>query len=50
MLIENKIAIEPRIDGNDIIYANVKIAPEPENIMQFIEKLQSKIKDECDIL
>ena len=43
-------AIEPRFDGDDIIYANVKVTPDPDNIMQFIENLQKKIKEECDIL
>lgn len=43
-------AIEPRFDGDDIIYANVKVTPDPDNIVQFIEKLKSKIKDDCDIL
>lgn len=43
-------AIEPRVDGDDIIYANVKVTPEPENIVQFIENLKKKINDDCDIL
>ncbi len=43
-------AIEPRFDGDDTIYANVKVTSNPNNIMQFIEKLKSKIKDGCDIL
>lgn len=30
-------AIEPRFDGEDIIYANVKVTPDPDNIVQFIE-------------
>ena len=30
-------AIEPRFDGDDIIFANVKVTPEPDNIVQFIE-------------
>ena len=38
-------AIEPRFDGDDIIYANVKVTPDPDNIVQFIEKLKSKIKN-----
>ena len=43
-------AIEPRFDGDDIIYANVKVTPEPDNIVQFIENIKKKVKDECDIL
>ena len=43
-------AIEPRFDGDDIIYANVKVTPDPDNIVQFIENLKKKIKEECDIL
>ena len=43
-------AIEPRFDGDDIIYANVKVTPDPNNIVQFIENLKKKIKEECDIL
>lgn len=43
-------SIEPRLDGDDIIYANIKVTPDPDNIVQFIEKLKSKINDECDIL
>ena len=41
-------AIEPRFDGDDIIYANVKVTPDPDNIMQFIENLQKKIKEDYD--
>ena len=37
-------AIEPRFDGDDIIYANVKVTPDPDNIVQFIETLKKKIK------
>ena len=33
-------AIEPRFDGDDIIYANVKVTPDPANIVQFIENLK----------
>ena len=43
-------AIEPRFDGDDIIYANVKVIPDPDNIVQFIENLKKKIRDDCDIL
>lgn len=43
-------AIEPRFDGDDIIYANVKVTPDPDNIVQFIENLKKKIKEDCDIL
>ncbi len=43
-------AIEPRFDGDDIIYANIKVTPEPDNIVQFIENIKKKVKDECDIL
>ena len=43
-------AIEPRFDGDDTVYANVRVTPDPDNIVQFVENLQKKIKDECDIL
>ena len=43
-------AIEPRFDGDDIIYANVKVTPDPDNIVQFIENIRKKVKEECDIL
>ena len=43
-------AIEPRFDGDDIIYANVKVTPDPDNIVRFIENLKVRIKDDCDIL
>ena len=43
-------AVEPRFDGDDIIYANIKVTPEPDNIVQFIENIKKKVKDECDIL
>ena len=43
-------AIEPRFDGDDIIYANVKVTPDSDNIVQFIENLKKKIKEDCDIL
>ena len=43
-------AIEPRFDGDDIIYANIKVTPEPDNIVQFIENIKKKVKDECGIL
>ena len=43
-------AIEPRFDGDDIIYANIKVTPDPDHIVQFIENLKEKIKDDCDIL
>ena len=35
-------AIEPRFDGDDIIYANIKVTPEPDNIVQFIENIKKK--------
>ena len=38
-------AIEPRFDGDDI-----KVTPDPDNIVQFIENLKKKIKEDCDIL
>ena len=43
-------AIEPRFDGDDIIYANIKVTPEPDNIVQLIKNIKKKVKDECDIL
>lgn len=43
-------AIEPRFDGDDIVYANVKVTPDTENIIQFIENIKKKINDDCDIL
>ena len=43
-------AIEPKFDGDDIIYANIKVTPEPDNIVQFIENIKKKVKDERDIL
>ena len=43
-------AIEPRFDGDDIIYVNIKVTPDPDNIVQFIENIKKKVKDECDIL
>lgn len=43
-------AIEPRFDGDNIIYANIKVTPDPGNIAQFIENIKKKVKDECDIL
>lgn len=43
-------AIEPILGAEDIVYANVKVSPDADNIMQFIEKLKDKIKDDCDIL
>ena len=32
-------AIEPIFDGDDIIYANIKVMSEPDNIVQFIENM-----------
>lgn len=43
-------AIEPRFDGEDIIYANIKVMPDPDNIVQFIENFKKKIKNERDFL
>lgn len=43
-------AIEPRFDGVEIINANVKVPPDPDSIVQFIENIKKKIEDECDIL
>ena len=43
-------AIEPRFDGDDIIYANIKVTPEQENIVQFIENIKIKQKTAYDIL
>ncbi len=37
-------AIEPRFDGDDIIYANIKVTPEPDNIVQFIENTPTSIR------
>lgn len=36
--------IEPRFDGDDIIYATVKVIPDPDNIVQFIENLKKRIE------
>lgn len=43
-------AIEPRLGEEEIIYANIKVTPDADNIVQFIENLKKKIKDDCDIL
>ena len=43
-------AIEPKFDEDDIIYANIKVTPEPDNIVQLIKNIKKKVKDECDIL
>lgn len=40
-----RILIEPRFDGDDIIYTNVKVTSASDNIVQVIEKLGSKIVD-----
>ena len=32
-------AIEPKFDEDDIIYANIKVTPEPDNIVQLIENM-----------
>ena len=37
-------AIEPRFDGDDIIYANIKVTPDPDNIVQFIENTPTSIR------
>ena len=38
-------AIEPVLGEKEIIYANIKVTPNPDNIVQFIENLKSKIKN-----
>ena len=43
-------AIEPKFDEDDIIYANIKVTLEPDNIVQLIKNIKKKVKDECDIL
>ncbi len=43
-------ALEPVLGADDIVYANVKVSPDVDNIVQFIENLKTKMKDECDIL
>lgn len=43
-------AIEPVLGEDEIIYANIKVTPDVDNNVQFIENLKVKIKDDCDIL
>ncbi len=43
-------ALEQVLGADDIVYANVKVSPDADNIVQFIENLKNKMKDECDIL
>lgn len=37
-------AIEPKFDEDDIIYANIKVTPKPDNIVQLIENIKKKVK------
>ena len=36
-------ALEPKIDGEDRIFANIKVEPDYKYILRFIEKLKEKL-------
>ena len=36
-------AMEPVLDGEDRIFANIKVTPDYKNVIQFISKLKNKL-------
>ena len=39
----NLCAMEPVLDGEDRIFANIKVTPDYKNVLQFIENLKNKL-------
>ena len=36
-------AMEPVLDGEDRIFANIQVTPDYKNVLQFIENLKNKL-------
>ena len=36
-------AMEPALDGEDKIFANIQVTPDYKNVLQFIENLKNKL-------